>query len=978
MRPIRSLIPLVSTACLSLAAPLAAAGRAHSERLEHVRVPFVENCGQFDERVAFAAPTLFGTEWVTRDGSLVYRTRRGEGVRETFVAPLARPFAGLPSRTNASYFLGDDPARWQPSVATYSEIGFGEVWPGISVVLRADGRTVEKIFVVQPGSRLRDIRLRIEGAGGLRIDGSGAIIADTADGRVRFTPPQAYQELSGGERRPVSAAYVLRGKEYGFRLGPHEPALPVVIDPLLQSTYLGGGENDSISAIAIHPISGEVLVMGGTSSTDLPGSQGGARPTYDGGVTDSFVARFDSSLTQLLQVTYFGGGDQEGIGALAVDPSSGDVLIGGFTQSTDLPGAAGGAQPAKIGSGEDGYVARFDASLTHLIQATYFGGIGEDFVTAMAVDPSTGEILIAGNTFSTDLLGTAGSAQPSIASSPDPYVGIQGDGFVARLDSTLHSIVRTSYVGGLGVDRIFGIALQPSSGDLLVAGDTSSTDLPGTEGAAVRDSHGDYDGFVALFDAGLTTLRGATYFGGTGYDGVLGIAVNPTTADVLVAGFTTAADLPGTSGGAQPSSQGGDADGFIARFDATLTTLRRATYLGGSGGDFLYAIAVHPNGDVYVDGETGSANFPGTAGGAQANYVGTPHPLAYASDVFVTRLDASLTTILQSTFLGGTGEDDARAIALDPSTNSVYVAGETSSSDFPGVAGGAQPTFAGGPNTQFPKEDGFVTRLTADLSNGSCQPTANALCLNGNRFSVTVAWSVPDQGTSGAGLAVPLTGDTGMFWFFDASNVELVVKVLDGTALNGSYWVFYGALSDVAYTITVTDRQTGRVRKYENPRGTVSSIADTSAFAESGPGGVSTLPSASEAYALYELRSKVQRPAAEPINPCAPGGTTLCLRGQRFHVTVDWEIPEQGRSGHGVAFPITADTGAFWFFDDSNVELVVKVLDGRALNGHFWVFGGGLTGLSYTLRITDSETGETWTWNNGEGQLVSWADTAAF
>jgi hypothetical protein len=110
-----------------------------------------------------------------------------------------------------------------------------------------------------------------------------------------------------------------------------------------------------------------------------------------------------------------------------------------------------------------------------------------------------------------------------------------------------------------------------------------------------------------------------------------------------------------------------------------------------------------------------------------------------------------------------------------------------------------------------------------------CTPGADALCLNGSRFRVVVAWSTTD-GRNGSGQAVPLSDDTGTFWFFDPSNVELVVKVLDGRALNNHFWVFYGALSNVAYTITVTDSLTGASRTYSNPQGTQASASDTSAF----------------------------------------------------------------------------------------------------------------------------------------------------
>jgi len=111
-----------------------------------------------------------------------------------------------------------------------------------------------------------------------------------------------------------------------------------------------------------------------------------------------------------------------------------------------------------------------------------------------------------------------------------------------------------------------------------------------------------------------------------------------------------------------------------------------------------------------------------------------------------------------------------------------------------------------------------------------CVPGGTALCLNGGRFRVEAAWRVPTTGAAGNAAAVPLTADTGYFWFFSANNIELVVKVVDGRPVNGKYWVFYGALSNVEYAITVTDTLTGIAKVYTNPNGQQSSVADTTAF----------------------------------------------------------------------------------------------------------------------------------------------------
>jgi len=111
-----------------------------------------------------------------------------------------------------------------------------------------------------------------------------------------------------------------------------------------------------------------------------------------------------------------------------------------------------------------------------------------------------------------------------------------------------------------------------------------------------------------------------------------------------------------------------------------------------------------------------------------------------------------------------------------------------------------------------------------------CVVNASTLCLNGGRFKVQVAWHVPTNGTGGDASAVPLTTDTGYFWFFSANNIELVVKVVDGRPANGKFWVFYGALSNVEYFVNVTDTQTGVTKTYSNPNGQQSSVADTAAF----------------------------------------------------------------------------------------------------------------------------------------------------
>lgn len=256
----------------------------------------------------------------------------------------------------------------------------------------------------------------------------------------------------------------------------------------------------------------------------------------------------------------------------------------------------------------------------------------------------------------------------------------------------------------------------------------------------------------------------------------------------------------------------------------------------------------------------------------------------------------------------------------------------------------------------------------------------DALCLLGGRFRVEVDWR-DHAGRTGRGRLVRQSDKTGTAWFFEPANVELIVKVLDGTGLNGQFWVFAGALSDVEYWIKVTDLQTSRTRVYHNRSGDVRGFADTSAFAAQGtatPGLV----------AAREIRRLAPPPANEApatsqaaAGACQPGNQALCLEGGRFRVEVRYRNQHAGgAAGRGTVLPGggTGNTGSFWFFDPENTELLVKVLDGRALNGKFWVFSGALSDVEYWITVTDTATGRVRTYHNPPGNLAGLADTSAF
>src|SRR5262249_16022306 len=248
-----------------------------ARQVDRLAVPFVANAGQSDPRVAYSASTFSGTVFVTKEGELVYALpapgpRDAAGLREPasgwtlterFVDGHSTPVGAHSAATHVSVFDGDDPARWQRDVASYADVDLGAVWPGISVALSAHGKQAEKVWRVEPGAGADAIRVRVAGAESLAAADDGGLLLHTGVGDVRLTPPVAYQEIAG-TRRMLPAQYALSGDEYGFRVSGYDPTLPVVIDPLLQATRLGGTDGDDAFRIALGPAGGG-LRRGGTA-----------------------------------------------------------------------------------------------------------------------------------------------------------------------------------------------------------------------------------------------------------------------------------------------------------------------------------------------------------------------------------------------------------------------------------------------------------------------------------------------------------------------------------------------------------------------------------------------------------------------------------------------------------------------------------------------------------------------------------------
>ena len=280
-----------------------------------------------------------------------------------------------------------------------------------------------------------------------------------------------------------------------------------------------------------------------------------------------------------------------------------------------------------------------------------------------------------------------------------------------------------------------------------------------------------------------------------------------------------------------------------------------------------------------------------------------------------------------------------------------------------------------------------------------CVRGDRSLCLLDDRFRVQTMFRDPFNDGTGFGTAVPYSSDSGLYWFFEPDNIELIAKMIDARTVTDSFWFFYGALTNVEYWIVVTDTDDGRVRTYYNPPRTLGADADTRAFQVLDPqpqtrvdsqGEGLEAPAGDRGHPAFTGVLELPAASATPVTPiagagtageaCQPDATTLCLVDGRFRVTVDWSNPRDESSGQGMALPLEGNdtTGTFWFFFPENLELLVKVIDGRVLNNKFWVFFGGLTDLPYTLRVEDTVTGNSKEYENPFGDLVGETDNRAF
>jgi hypothetical protein len=642
---------------------------------------FTENRGEAAADVRFVGN---GPEFkaLFRDNSVEFQRGRARvTVGFAGAKPHPAPAAQEPTGAVSNYFSGSDPRLWITNLTQFRVVCYRDVWPGIAVRFLAESAHPKSEYVLAPGASIESIHLRFDGDVRLRNDGGIVVSKALPSGEkseiseISEDAPLLYQEGALGRSRVAGAYRVYPDGTVGFTAGQYDRGRTLVVDPIVVfSGYFGDGSQTVVTTVAINSYN-NIVVAGYTGGTALA-TAGAAMRSYEGGI-DAFVAGFSPSGGQLLFCTYLGGSGEDQALGIAVD-SSNNTYITGWTSSTNFP-VVNPAQ-SKLSGTRDAFVTKLNAAGSAIVFSTYLGGSGADAGYGIALDSNNAPVIV-GDTTSSNLPGTSGTAGPR-------YAGNQ-DAFVAKLAASGNALIFATYVGGTGQDHGAALGLD-SANSIYIGGSTYSTNFP-VLNAAQPHSGGGQDGFVTKLSASGTSFLYSTYYGGSGGspgapEEINALAIVPN--NVVVAGTTSSTNFPVTAVANQPVFGGGLTDGFIGRFDETTGALTRSTYYGGSGDDGINALAVDFFGDDYIAGYTDSVDFP-VRNALPGSSLG-------GMNAFVAKLVARTEPF--STCIGSSGSGSANALAIDSMTN-VVVVGQTGSSGIP--VSGDMERYPGGALSSF-------------------------------------------------------------------------------------------------------------------------------------------------------------------------------------------------------------------------------------------------------------------------------------
>lgn len=553
----------------------------------------------------------------------------------------------LPTYDN--YFIGNDKSKWQGGCKIYQAVVYKNMYPNIDVRYYTDGDRLKYDIIVNPGGNISDIAMQYEGADKLSIKNSELYIK-TSVGEIKELYPYTYQ-LRQNEKQTLDCKYRLKKNIVKFSVKDYSPDATIVIDPTLIFSTFTGSTSDNWGYTATPGPDGTMFAGGIVFASGYPFSAGAYQQTFRGGVTEGLIGAYDMGIIKFsanganrLYATYIGGSGNEQPHSMICD-ASGNLVIAGRSNSDDYP-----TKLAPIGAtgGFDIVITELNANGTDILGSVKIGGSQDDGVNIKPKYTSIKDIVPAGSTqidgaFETrrnygddarsEVILDANNNILLASCTQSPAFPIRGnvfqssfgggrqDGVILKFAPRLASLQFSSFFGGSGSDACFVLSINPSSGNIYVAGATTSSDLPGDKTGGITTTYqgGETDGFITAITPDAASIIKTVYQGTPGNDMVYGIQFDkfgfPYIMGTTTGTWTITNAIFSQAGGKQ----------FISKLQPDLSAYVYSTVFG-TGNAFVpnispIAFLVDRCQNVYVSGWGGGRinrekNYPsaGTTG----------------------------------------------------------------------------------------------------------------------------------------------------------------------------------------------------------------------------------------------------------------------------------------------------------------------------------------------------------------------------
>lgn len=675
---------------------------------------FIENRGQWPDKVKFLAKFNGYNAWITQNG-IVYDFYQREIINNGDPEKIAFSKKGHVVKVSANeaenisfqpnsayifkhnYFIGSDPSKWASNCKVYKSVTIKNVFEGVNARLYSEKGSLRYDYMLQPGSTPDIISLEYEGQDKLGVSPKGDLLIYTSLGEIRHHKIYAYQNIDGLPKT-IDCRFEISNGKVGFSLGEYDKSLELIIDPLVYSTYLGPSTSDDFPMGLASDSDGYAYVTGHANSDLFPITAGAYKTTRE--EIDIFICKINPDRLlpkdqQLVYSTFFGGEalDQ---GADIVLDASGDIYLTGTTDSENFPTAAEGGTPYDNRGGYhetqlkkylDIFVARFNNDCSTLKYSSYIGGGLYEAGHSIKLGKDN-SVYIAGYTTSEDFpTRSVISYQPVLKGDAEIVVvkmKLDGDG--------ANDMIYSTFIGGSEDEKAYGLAVDQND-NVFISGYTASADFPTTDATKGPPTRTKQKVFVIKMD--LNQVRADSYiystvFGDEDYSGddgkveVWGMEAD-SNQNLYIVGNTNSDDFPTTTN-AFDESFNGETDIFICKYYANETNnpgMKYSTYLGGPADEIAFGLYLDDARNIYVTGmTTSSQEFPTTETAFQTENNGD-------NDAIVCKLNLGGNgsgDILYSSLVGGKKTDRGIAITLGKN-KLVYVTGVSDSSSFPTTRG---------------------------------------------------------------------------------------------------------------------------------------------------------------------------------------------------------------------------------------------------------------------------------------------------